>query len=427
MDFEMRRSFAAAASVDQSARDMAQDAAHRAGMRMEDWLRSVLQDCAARRGVTIQDLSEEERAQAVFQRMMENPAPRPSTPRSTDQKVVQAPRPSITPPQAEGASLNDLLQSLADRVGHFKETPPQLENAPSLRDQLQGLARRVETSPVPKAGGDRHVQNALNRVEGLRDLNTKTDEIRELVASLAQRPSSAAKIEHHLEQVAQRIDQLSQHTPRAQDIKDLSHGLIELRNVVQRGSNPAMMDALEHRIEELNSRLNTALIKLDPTPRFDDLTRRIETVNRRLENSMGDLDTSHLQGMMQDVIAKLDRPRPGEAAQLSNLETELRRLATRMESAAEAPQEMIGILRKDLSNLHRRLDLLGENAQDAAAIRSLNMRVSQLSEQIEALQRDPKSFANLEAVITQLQDKIEALCASHSASTTTRLKISAPL
>ena len=405
----MRRSFATAASVEQDTRSLAQQAADKAGLRMEDWLRSVLEDCAASRGINIQDLSEEERAQAVFHRMMEMRDEKPAA-ANPSSKIVPVPlSPASAPPQPEGHSLNDLLQSLADRVGTFKETPPQLGAKASLQEQLQGLSKRVETAAAPqKPQADRHVENALNRVEALRDLNTKTDEIRELVSTLAQRPSSAAKIERHLELVASRIDALSQQTPSAQDIKDLSLGLIELRNVVQRSSNPALMDALEHRIEELNSRLNTALIKLDPTQRFDDLTRRIETVNRRLETSLGEMETTHLQEMMQEVIAKLDRPRPGESVQLANMENELRRLAARVEGAAEAPQDMITILRKDLAGLHRRLDILSENSQDTTAIRHLNMRVTQLSDQIETLQRDPKSFVGLEGVISQLQDKIES-------------------
>jgi localization factor PodJL len=112
--------------------------------------------------------------------------------------------------------------------------------------------------------------------------------------------------------------------------------------------------------------------------------------------------------MMQDVIAKLDRPRAGDAMQLSNIESELRKLATRVDGAVEAPQEMINILRKDLAGLHRRLDILSENAQDTSAIRHLNMRVSQLSDQIETLQRDPKTFAGLETVITKLNEKIDS-------------------
>jgi len=403
----MRRSFAAAASVEQDTRSLAQDAAARAGMRMEDWLRSVLEDYAASRHIALQDLSEEDRAQAVFQRLMAERSKTPAA-RSSD-KVVQAPvAQTVAPPQAEGASLNDLLQSLADRVGTFKETPATLDKpAPNLRDQLQVLSKRVETTPA-KAGADRHVENALHRVEALRELTTKTDEIRDIVSTIAQRPSSSAKIERHLDLVASRIDALSTQTPSVQDIKEMSLGLIELRNVVQRSANPALMDALEHRLDELNTRLNTALVKLDPTQRFDDLTRRIETVNRRLESSLGEMDNSHLQEMMQEVIAKLDRPRPGELLQLTNMENELRRLAARVEGAAEAPQDVMNILRKDLAGLHRRLDILSENAQDTTAVRQLNMRVTQLSDQIETLQRDPETFAGLESVISQLQQKIDA-------------------
>jgi len=389
---------------------MAQDAATRAGMRMEEWLRSVLEDCAASRDLSIRDLSEEDRAKAVFQRLMEERAASKPAPRTASLKVVptSASQNGVAPP-SESPSLNELLQSLADRVGASRETAPGADHGASLRDQLQGLSKRVDaprTQQNPAA--DRHVETALHRVEALRDLNTKTDEIRDLVSTIAQRPSSAAKIERHLELLSSRIDALSQQTPSAQDVKDLSLGLIELRNVVQRSSNPALMDALEHRIEELNTRLNTALIKLDPTQRFDDLTRRIETVNRRLETSLGEMENSHLQEMMQEVIAKLDRPRPGESIQLANMENELRRLAARVEGVAEAPADMINFLRKDLAGLHRRLDILSENSQDTTAIRQLNMRVTQLSDQIETLQRDPKSFVGLENVITQLQDKIDA-------------------
>jgi localization factor PodJL len=191
-------------------------------------------------------------------------------------------------------------------------------------------------------------------------------------------------------------------------VKDIALGLIELRNVIQRSSNPALMDALEHRIEELTTRLNSALLKLDPGPRFDDLTRRIENVNRRLESSINEMDNSHLQNMMQEVIAKLDRPRAGESIQLINMENELRRLAARIEGVIDAPQDMINTLRKDLTGLHRRLDMLSENTHDTGAIRQLNSRVTQLSEQIESLQRDPKSFAGLENIIGQLQKKIDA-------------------
>ncbi len=390
--------------------EQVEEAAYRAGMSLTDWYARTLEDHAAAQHVSPQDLSEEQKALAIFNKLQEQrPAQRPA-PRS----VEPEPKPVAAPAHRGGPSaLDQLLANLADRAG---ETPkPAATSREDLRAQLRVLTQKVDTRSEP-APIDRHVENALHRVEALRDLQAKTDEIRDLVVTVANRPSSAGKIERHLDSLGARIETLTHSASNAAQVKELAAGLAEIRTLVTRSTNPALFESLERRIEDLATRLSSALARNDSAPRLDDLARRIENVNRKLETTttaLGAVDTSQLERMMQDVIVKLERPGRTEAIaeQIASLEGEVRKLAHRIGESANRPDEVAAMLRRDMANLTIRLEAMSDNTQDTAAIRQLNSRLATLSERLDLVQHSGLSTHGLEEQIAKLAQKMDVIFA----------------
>jgi hypothetical protein len=99
-------------------------------------------------------------------------------------------------------------------------------------------------------------------------------------------------------------------------------------------------------------------------------------VHRRVESNeslLAKVDTRALEKMMQDLANKLAQPAPKietpPAPNLAPVESEIRRLANKMDAVASRPENpVLEGLRRDIASLSARVDTVSATAQSAATM-----------------------------------------------------------
>ncbi|MGA2041879.1 MAG: hypothetical protein ABSG83_00750 [Roseiarcus sp.] len=237
---------------------------------------------------------------------------------------------------AIGAKLDGLAETTVDpRI--FEPILRQIEETRSL---LSALAQR----PMPLERLERQIGELADRVENLAASPAPQVESARLLASLdearaqVERSASASalnSIESRLEEVASRIDQALQRplaasviNPRA--LEDLSLRIDGVRQAIEAhhaspSGAPSDTNLLEQAMREISAKLDrpvTAAIDANAFEGlFHDLGERIdrraapvvdtaplERALRRLEDRPSGPDTAHLEQLMHEISAKLDRP-----------------------------------------------------------------------------------------------------------------------
>jgi len=379
----------------------------------------------------------------------------------TAEQAQEAPRSrvnrpaEITPPSPD-ASLRQDLDRLSSSVASLqpRRSPPrtveplrrEMPQDSSLRDVSRMSAAAPETrlepaDPVaqsPLINIERHLQSLTSKVETLREATTNSNTlealqsrakgIQERIEDIAARPDNAAKIERQLDLLGSRIDALAASTPSLADANELARGLTEIRAILSKAPNQGLLEGLDRKVEQLARKLENALTAADPAPQFDDLARRIDNVHRKLDTNaslLAKVDTSALEKMMQELASKFAQPAPKfdiPAPNLAPVESEIRRLANKMDAVASRPENpVLEGLRRDIASLSARVDMVSANAQSAAAMASqasaetleaLRKEMAGFSARLDAMTASAPEVSVLDGLQTQialLVDRIETL------------------
>ena len=326
-----------------------------------------------------------------------------------------------TAPMAPGAVLRQELAQLSSSIASWQprhggprpaETPVR-EQAPSPDKTAPDMGHGIpgQASNLSLISLERHLQSLSSKVDTLREtasdrsglevLQTRAKGIQDQIDHLAARPDNAARIERQLDLLGARIDALAASTPSLADANELAQGLTEIRAILNKAPNQTVLEGLDRKVEQLARKLEVVLTHADPAPQFDDLARRIDNVHRKLETNaslLAKVDTSALEKMMQELAGKFAQPAPKfdiPAPNLAPVESEIRRLANKMDAVASRPENpVLEGLRRDIASLSARLDTASVTAQTAAAMAS-----QASAETLEALRKEMVGFsARLDAL-----------------------------
>ena len=515
-------------SVGSDVREAAKDAALADGLTLGQWLKRAIEDHATGKGLDPFALDEHECAAAIMDRLSlvavrQEPRPERRAAKKVDDMLQDLARrlgegTNSTIPKTQSlreratalqetrhSALQDALQEALRLTGgktdpqarqeapfetrpapamrvrsekRFQDPTPQsvrTASPPTLRQQLDQLARNIPDPPPQEAAIDRdgRPNQKAARIEtlergapsiqrertqdyaALSHLNAKTDEIRDLMANVAERSANAPRIERQLDLLGARIDALAASAPTVAETNALMAGLAEIRTLFSQVPDLGRLDSVDRKLDQLSRRVEGLALAADPSPQFDDLVRRVDNVHRRIESNaslLAKVDTSGLQQLMQELTRKLEKPAPKieiPALDFTPIESELRRLSNKVEAAAartdnpvleglrrdiaslstrvdavsatvqstaavasQASAEQLEPLRKEVLGLATRMDAIAASATEVSVLDGLQTQIALLVDRIEALtRRDPPGVQALQAQIVHLAEKIDAISA----------------
>src|SRR5215213_10033 len=364
----------------------AREAAHRAGMSVEDWLRSTFGDSAAAAvrtpgqtgplGARLGELSQR------FARSVEET---PGTPSGAGERLADTvaklnarleqltagrpaaadPAPPIAPEPLE-LGIDNAIAEIAARQRALDSAPPVQSPEPqqaaanadfaSLERQLHHITEQIETL--------RHPLGIEDAVAGLRaDLSAIARVIDE---ALPRR--SLEKLHGEMQALAERIDR--------------GYG---------RGADPSALEVIERSLAEVHERLN-AMTPAEGLAVFDE---RVAELSRKM-----------------DSLA-VGSPDPETLRYLEAAINELREL-----SAGVASAEGVASLAGDVQALSARIDHIAERT-GSAGIDSLAQRVHELTQaldgRVEQIGPLPQNLEGLVRALTDKLNKPDAFGADHAA------------
>jgi localization factor PodJL len=322
------------------------------------------------------------------------------------------------------------IAAKVDGIAQASISPAAFERIRQQTEEARNLLAALAQRPVPLDRLERQIGVLADRVDRLSTSPAPHAESAEVVASLAEAraqverstPASAlASIERRLEQIASRMDQALEHTPKALlDTAPLEEAMREISAKLDR---PSAIDpnAFQSMITDLGARIDRRVM-----PVID--TAPLEQVLRKLSERPIAVDTEPLAGMMREISAKLDKPSP-PAVDTGTLEQMLHSLrdkidenaspqftAERIDHAVEVLSQQIaarGDAAPDIGVLEaliRGLEQKFENARagdQAQALDALSAQIADMKDRLDASPAKPSSIGALEAMVAELLDQLD--------------------
>jgi localization factor PodJL len=221
---------------------------------------------------------------------------------------------TLRPPSAMEESIESLRRELAD-VGRAVAEPKPQPSLDAVQAELRALAERIDRPRPPLE------VPALSAIE--RGLNEVRD-------ALNARPVLAPAPAMNDDAPA-----FARSAPDAATLDHLDSAIAELRNVSTRVASGDQLAALANDVRTLGAKLDRVAPSSAPPDGMDDLIRRMDVLAAALE--------SH--------------PKPSEAADGGQIETQLRRLTDKLDTAeASADQRGFKQLEAQLAQLTQKLD-----------------------------------------------------------------------
>src|SRR5947209_10360204 len=390
--------------------EAAREAAHRAGMSVEDWLRSTFGDSAATAGV------------------------RPATqgPISTrlgelSQRFAHVGGANAKPPapSVRGTRLSDTVAKLntgweewtAGRpaaIGIKHESAPPIAPEPTDLGIDQALAkiaarqRALESAPAPASPA---AQQAAAPSADFASLERQLHHITEQIEAL-RRPSgiedAIAGLRSDLGDIGRAIHEA---LPRRalESLQSEVHALAErIDNGYGRGADPSALEAIERSLAEVHERLN-AMTPAEGLAGFDE---RVAELSRKMDSlAVGSPDPETLR-YLEAAINELRELSAGVASAegVASLAGDVQALSARIDHIAERTGSTgLDSLAQRVNELTHALDTRVEQIGPLPSnLESLVRTLTDKLNHTDAFARDQAAFEHLERQILGIADKIEA-------------------
>jgi localization factor PodJL len=210
----------------------------------------------------------------------------------------------------ENGARENLLAPVDGLVAELRESV----RAHDPRKAVEALQREIGALGA-KVDGIAHASISPLAFERIRQ---QTEEARNLLATLAQKPAPFDRLERQIGALADRVDRLSiSPTPQVESAEVVA-SLAEARAQVERSTPASALTSIEHRLEQIAAKMDQALQRPAPAPMIgaqalEDLSRRIDGVRESIETQRASpsttvLDTNGLEKAISEISAKLDRP-----------------------------------------------------------------------------------------------------------------------
>ncbi len=223
------------------------------------------------------------------------------------------------------SQLESRLSELAKRVETSQQ--PMAELPHSLRDELDGLASRIEDvrSTAENLAGKaqtqavQQAQNELRSIEG-RILGL----LREAQASMAAQstgPADISRIRGEIDQLHARVDEAQKAFASGQDVSALRQVVEQLSTRVAQGQDPRPFADMDRRIVDISRQLEQTQAATRDMPQFNELERRMAELDHRLNDAMRLQGEGPARELLEQKLAEVDDRLGRTEHQLQHLET----------------------------------------------------------------------------------------------------------
>ncbi len=282
-------------------------------------------------------------------------------------------------PREALASLETAVRDLTKRVDSsrlegVRETvlQPIEKMLKDVRHSLSDFAPRSTVDTI--ASELRSISGKINALGScevdhkiLARVNEQTQEIRNLLAAAVAHPLPIESIEKQIEALTNRVDFIAMSGVTGASADAVGQTVDEIRSSLDRSMPPSLLRTLEQRIESLAHKLDDAVAQSGAADQLDELNRRIDQVQ-------------------QSLTSRLDQPEPQPSADVSALESLVRELAYKIDSAVShsTSNDQLEELTSRINDVHRELS---ERAAQPAPVPVVSADTSALEEMIRDLAR----------------------------------------
>jgi localization factor PodJL len=359
------------------ARRMAEEAARRAGLPLNDWLNAVILQQGAKQGIR----------------------PSPQT-RFEDER----PSEELSDVQLRLDDLGRRLDQIT-RTGFAAYTPklsrhetdPLVEQFARLEERIEQLASNITRSPATEMPSKQALEFAIAEIAARRrldkadrapspDLTGLENQLRQITDQIEtlRHPDiegEIAALRSELAEIGQTINEALPHQAIEsieKQIQELAYSIVDSR---QAGIDSNILAGIEFGLAELRD----ALRELLPAEKLYGYNEAIEALGRKIDF----------------IVAQDD---PAMIAQLDNLFETLRNMAAHV-----ASNETVGVLTARIQALSDKIDHLATGGSAGDAFSRLELRIDALSRAVSERENGDTAIGHVEALLQSLSAKIERL------------------
>jgi localization factor PodJL len=386
----------------------ARDAAQRAGMSVDEWLRSTFGDSSA--------------VAAAAAKPQGQPGPLGARLGELSQRFARTSE-EAAPPTVRGARLADTVDKLNARLEQLttKREPPPAEPAPSIAPEpfelgidqaiaeIAARQRALDAAPEPTPREPHQAATGANA--DFASLERQLRHITEQIETL-QRPSGVedaiAGLRADLSEIARSIHEA---LPR-RTLEGLQGDVQALAERIDhgygRGADPSALEVIERSLAEVHERLN-AMTPAEGLAGFDE---RVSELSHKMDTlAIGSPDPETLR-YLEAAINELRELSAGVASAegVASLAGDVQALSARIDHIAERTgatglDSLAHRVNELTQALDRRVEQIGPLPQNLEGlVQSLTDKLNQS----DAFGRDQAAFEHLERQIVGIADRIEA-------------------
>ena len=311
-------------------------------------------------------------------------------------------------------SVADAIEEITHRqkvLDHGAQSAPAPDHVGNLQADLSALSTRLDDMRRDIVARDEQQLRAIGeKIEALGQvrpdaaalarIRAQTEEIRDLLASAVAHPLPIENIEGQIAALAERIEAIATRAPPPSATAQGDSHLAEIRAALERPVADPLLQQIENRIESLTQKVEEALSGAAESERFDELRRRLEFIHQslaaRMERPPPPLDLSAFEGMMREIVGKLEQP-ASPAVDALQLEHLIARLADRLEAPAETHR-----LEELVADLAEKIDVVARPHADLPALNALRDQIAHLAQRLDDADINAGTLGSLERAIADL-------------------------
>jgi len=314
----------------------------------------------------------------------------------------------------ENGARGNLLAPVEGLVAELRESL----RAHDPRQAVEALKREISAIAAKVDG----IAEASISPAAFERIRQQTEEARNLLGALAQRPVPLDRLERQIGELADRVDRMSTSPSPHVESAQVVASLTEARAQVERSTPASALASIERRLEQIASRMDQALERapkgsLDTMP----LEAAMREISAKLDRPAPGLDPSAFESFFSDLGARIDR-RAMPVIDTGPLEQVLRKLSERPVAVDTEP--LAGMMREISAKLdkpappavdtgtleqmlHALRDKIDETASPQFAADRIDHAVEVLSQKIAAKTEIAPDIGALEALIRGLEQKFD--------------------
>jgi localization factor PodJL len=398
--------------IEPSVRERAEAAARRAGMSLNEWLRStaghaIPDSRMAEPPVRSQDSRE---VADIHQRLD-----------SITRQIDQLSSPAAHGEPAVARQLNDAISRLDARLARVAaQAPAPAENAQDRADRVERAAAEIysRSTPPDPVSLEFAIAEVAARQHEL-DGASRVSPSPVAQAMTMQRPASDfSSLERQLIKITSQIEALQPPDGIEQSIAAFRSELAGIRHVITEAMPRRAIESIENEIRSLSQRIDTVRQSGSDGQALENVERALNEIYGALRSLKPAEQLAGFDEAIRNLGNKIDTivRSSGDSGLMQQLENAIGALRGIVSSVAS--NDALARLSDDLTLLSSKVDQLGRAEGRGDSFAALEQRVAELTATLESRERPAASGSSeqLEDAVRALSDRLDRLPAGHDSS-----------